>query len=252
MTRALIIEDEQPAALRLQKLIEGLRDDIKIVAQLDSVSSTVEWLGEHEMPDLLFLDIQLADGLSFEIFKQINITSSIIFTTAYDQYAVRAFEHNSIDYLLKPINEEKLERSLDKFTNLQVPKQTLDIDKIIAFMAQEKKEYKKRFLINMGSKIKSINTEDILLFYVLEKSTFISTIDNRSYPIDYSLDRVEEMINEDDFFRINRQTIVNHRGIDKISVYSKSRIKLEIKPQSDIELLVSSKKSHAFRLWLDK
>lgn len=252
MINALIVEDENPAAQRLQKMLNAIDKDISIVGIVDSVKSAVEWLKTEESPDLIFMDIQLGDGLSFNIFNEVAIESWVIFITAYDEYAIRAFEVNSVDYLLKPLKEENLARSIDKYKSLSGKSSAIDIDKVLLAIQHEKQNYKKRFMINLGTKIKSINTSDIISFYLLDKATYAFTNEGRSYPVDYSLDRIEEMVCPEDFFRINRQTIVNHSGINKISVFSKSRIRIETSPASEIELMVSSKKSHTFRLWLDK
>lgn len=252
MIRVIIIEDEEPASKRLTKLINQLAPDFEILACLDSVKSSAEWLLTNPQPDLLFLDIQLADGLSFDIFKKINIESFVIFTTAYDEYAIKAFELNSIDYLLKPVNETRLQNSIDKFRRLSQSQTPFDINSLIASIAAKETSYKKRFLINMGSKIKSIEIHDIALFFVLEKSTFLTTTEGKNYPVDFSLDKLEVMVDPDQFFRINRQAIVSYSAIKNISVYSKSRIKIDINQKNDIDLLVSTHKSHAFREWLDR
>jgi len=252
MTQVLLIEDEEPASNRLRKLITRLAPDFEIMATIDSVKSAVDWLTSNRQPDLIFLDIQLADGLSFDIFKKVNMASFVIFTTAYDEYAIKAFELNSIDYLLKPVNEAKLKNSIDKYRRLRQSQPAFDINSIIASITSKETSYKKRFLINMGSKIKSIETHDIALFYVLEKSTFLTTTDGKDYPVDFSLDKLETLLDRDQFFRINRQAMVNYNAIKNIAVFSKSRIRIEIQPTSEIELLVSTHKSHLFREWLDR
>ncbi len=252
MIKALIIEDEEPASVRLKNLLANVAPDIEVLNCLDSIESSVEWLKSNLAPDLIMLDIQLADGLSFDIFKQVDIYSFIIFTTAYDEYAIKAFELNSIDYLLKPIDKLKLERSIAKFRKLSKPAPQLNINELISAIESKKSNYKKRFLINIGSKIKSVETINIAYFYVLEKCTFLKTIQGKNYPIDFSLDKLELLINPDLFFRINRQNIINYNVIEKISVFSKSRIKIETIPQNEHELMVSANKSHSFRMWLDR
>ncbi len=252
MTKALIIEDELPAATRLTKLIHEADSEIEIIETLDSVESAIKWFKNNQHPDLLFLDIQLGDGLSFEIFNHVNVESFVIFTTAYDEYAIKAFELNSIDYLLKPIDSEKLKYSIEKFNRLKSRSEPININSIIDTIQLSKKEFKKRFVVNIGSKLKSIETSDIVYFYVMEKGAYFFTNDGRNYPIDFSLDKLESLLNPDDFFRINRQAIINYKYINKISIFSKSRIKLETLPANEVELLVSSNKSHHFRLWLDK
>jgi two-component system LytT family response regulator len=247
MIKTLIVEDEEPAAIRLKKLLNEVADDIEIVNWVDSIEGAVKWLKANPAPDLLMLDIQLGDGLSFEIFRQVQIESFVIFTTAYDEYAIKAFELNSIDYLLKPIDKEKLERSIAKFRKLKSPTSQLTINELIQTIESKTGNYKKRFLINMGAKIKSIETKDIASFYVMEKSCLLSTLEGRSYPIDFSLDKLEGLLNPDLFFRINRQAMVNFHAIDKISVFSKSRIKLELNPKNEIEMLVMTPRPASWR-----
>jgi len=252
MIRTLIIEDEEPAWKRLSKMLVALEPEIEIIDTLDSVESAIRWLNSHHAPDLLILDIQLADGQSFDIFKKVTVDSFVIFTTAYDEYAIKAFELNSIDYLLKPIDEQKLKKSLDKYKLLKKPSASLNINELISAIESRKANYKKRFLINVGQKIKSIETHDIAFFYVLEKSTFLCTSDGHNFPIDFSLDKLEELIDPDLFFRINRQYMISFNSIQKISVLSKSRIRIETSPKAESELLVSANKTHEFRLWLDR
>lgn len=251
MIRTLIIEDERPAALRLEKLLKETESTIEILGILDSVESTVNWLKINPRPDLIMLDIQLADGLSFEIFKKVKINSFIIFTTAYDEYAIQAFELNSIDYLLKPINKEKLNNSIEKFKRLTNSKPQFNIDDVIQFIENKKSVYKKRFAISIGTKIKSVESDEIAYFYSLDKNTFFCTFEGNNYPVDFSLDKLENLLDPENFFRINRQNIVHFKSIDKIHVLSKSRLELEIKKSKE-KLMVSSAKSHAFREWIDK
>ena len=252
MIKTLIIEDEEPAALRLEKLLVEIDPEVRILEKLDIVESAVQWFTENDPPDLVMLDIQLADGLSFEIFKQTEIDSFVIFTTAYDEYAIRAFELNSIDYLLKPIDKDKLIRSIEKFKKIRTSSPRVDFQELMHMLEGEKKKYKKRFIVNIGSKIKSVETSEVAYFYSLEKSTFICTGENHHYPVDFSLDNLEGLIDPDDFFRINRQYIINFNCISKIHVLSKSRIKIETIPSANETLLVSTAKAHAFRLWLDR
>jgi DNA-binding LytR/AlgR family response regulator len=251
MIRTLIIEDEEPAALRLEKLLKQTSQEIQIIDKLESIDSAVKWLTNNPHPDLIMLDIQLADGLSFEIFKKVKIDSFIIFTTAYDEYAIKAFELNSIDYLLKPVSKEKLASGIEKFKRLSDKKPSFNIDEIISWIENKKTTLKKRFAINIGPKIKSVETDNIAYFYSLEKNTFLCTFEGNNYPVDFSLDKLEELLNPDIFFRINRQNIIHFKSIEKIHVLSKSRLELEIK-SSEEKMVVSTAKSHPFREWIDK
>ncbi|MBN1769382.1 MAG: response regulator transcription factor [Prolixibacteraceae bacterium] len=251
MIRTLIVEDEEPAARRLEKLLCKADSEIEIAGKLESVSSTVHWLSTNPQPDLIMLDIQLADGLSFEIFKKVRVDSFVIFTTAYDEYAIKAFELNSIDYLLKPVDTEKLASAIEKYRRLSDKKPTFRIDEIIQFVETQKNPYKKRFAITIGSRIKSVEADDIACFYSLEKSTFLCTFEGGHFPVDFSLDRLEEILDPQTYFRVNRQTIVQYKAILKIHVLSKSRLELEIAKLPE-KILVSTAKSHQFRQWIDK
>lgn len=251
MIRTLIIEDEEPAVLRLKKLLLETEPDIEVVDILESVESAVSWLHENSHPDLMMLDIQLADGVSFDIFRKVKVDCFVIFTTAYDEYAIKAFELNSIDYLLKPIDRKKLSNSLQKFKKLKQTSRQMDISDLIESIESWKTGYKKRFAISIGSRIKSVETAEIAFFYSMEKNTFLNTFDGHEYPVDFSLDRVESIIDPDIFFRINRQYIVNYKAIEKINVLSKSRLELKVTGTSE-KLLVSTAKSHSFRMWIDK
>ncbi len=252
MISVLIIEDEAPAAKRLEKLLKEVEPSITILETIESVSAAIKWFKDHTQPDLLMLDIQLADGLSFDIFKQVNINSFVIFTTAFDEYAIKAFELNSIDYLLKPINTEKLRKSIEKFRRLHSEKNVLDIHAVIAAMDQGRKKYKQRFSVNVGTRIKSIETANISYFYSMDKYTFLFTNENRHYPIDFALDKLEDLIDPQQFFRINRQYTLNFYSILKINVLSKSRIAIHTTPSTEEPLLVSTARTHEFRLWLDR
>jgi DNA-binding LytR/AlgR family response regulator len=252
MIRTLIIEDESPAAIRLKRMLEEVEPSIRVVDTLESVSSAVRWLENNPQPDLLMLDIQLADGLSFEIFKQVTIDSFVIFTTAYDEYAIKAFELNSIDYLLKPIHKEKLNRAIGKFKKLKGESASLNVQALLEAMDRSKKKYKERFAINVGVRIKSIEVSRIAYFYSLDKSTFLCTKENRHYPVDYALDKLEELLDPDHFFRVNRQYMVNYHSIEKIDVLSKSRVAIQTIPATEETLLVSTARTHQFRLWLDR
>jgi DNA-binding LytR/AlgR family response regulator len=204
------------------------------------------------MPDLVMLDVQLGDGLSFDIFKQVDIICPVIFTTAYDEYAIKAFELNSIDYLLKPISKEKLERSIEKFRKLTHQAVPADWKILASLLDKEKREYKQRFLVYIGEHLHSVQTSDIAYFYSVEKSTFLTTSSGKSFCIDLSLDKLEGLLSPTDFFRINRQYLISFGSIKKISILSKSRIKLQLAPLPTQEILISASRTHDFREWLDR
>ncbi|MEI7504043.1 MAG: LytTR family DNA-binding domain-containing protein [Paludibacter sp.] len=250
--KILIIEDEQPAAKRLEKMLLEIAPDFEIVHRCDSIESSVLFFKSGIIPDLVMLDVQLGDGLSFEIFKQVEISCPVIFTTAYDEYAIKAFELNSIDYLLKPISKEKLEKSIEKFKKLNQQAVQSDWKTLASLMDKEKREYKQRFLVYVGEHLLSVQTSDIAYFYSVEKSTFLTTKAGKSYPLDLSLEKLEGMLSPKDFFRINRQYITSFESIRKMSVLSKSRIKLTLEPLPSDEILISNARTRYFREWLDR
>lgn len=252
MTKVLIIEDEQPAAKRLEKMLLEIAPEFEIMQRCDSIESSVQFLKTGIMPDLIMLDVQLGDGLSFDIFKQVDISCSIIFTTAYDEYAIKAFELNSIDYLLKPISKEKLEKSIEKFKKLSLQTVQADWKTLSTLLDKEKRDYKQRFLVYLGEHLHSVQTSDVAYFYSIEKSTFLTTKLGKSFSIDLSLEKLERMLSPKDFFRINRQYIISFQSIKKISVLSKSRIKLLLEPPPTEEVLISNARTHEFREWLDR
>jgi len=251
MIYTLIVEDEEPAATRLIRLLKNLDEDIEIAAVTDTVESAVKWLNNHKQPDLLILDIQLGDGLSFDIFRKVKVDSYVIFTTAYDEYAVRAFETNSIDYLLKPVDEGKLARSLEKYRKYS-GNIGPDLDNLIETIEKRKEKYKKRFVVTVASRIRVIETPEIAYFYSKDKNTFLCTRDNHHYPLESSLDNIAEIIDPGLFFRISRQFIVSYRNILKIDILSKSRIRIITDPPSEEEMLVSTTRTSEFRNWLDR
>jgi len=250
----LIIEDEQPAAKRLTKLIQQEEAEAKIVGTLDSVESAVKWLKTFKTPDLVFMDIQLADGLSFDIFTKVEINSPIIFTTAYDQYALQAFKVNSVDYLLKPIDPDELRKAFAKFKMVYAHEPTTydqgAIEQLI--QAMTKKDYKERFLVKTGQHLQYINVEDIAYFYSEDGLVHLQTNTTKRYIIDYTLDQLEGMIDPHCFFRINRKIITNICAVKKIHTYFNSRLLLDLAPKINLEVIVSRDRVGDFKQWLDK
>ncbi|MBV5349581.1 response regulator transcription factor [bacterium] len=254
MYKVLIIEDEKPAAEWLRQLIMKFDSRISILAVIDSVSGAAEWFQQNQSPDLVFMDIQLADGLSFEIFERVKVPCPVIFTTAYEEYAVKAFKVNSIDYLLKPIAYNEMESAFQKFEN-QARKveevQPVSIELLNKVKEMLRKQYKTRFVIKVGEHLKSIPVEEILFFYSLEKATYLCTADFKTYLVDYSLDRISEMVDEHRFFRINRKYILSNLSIADIVFYSNSRLKIKLKKTDEENIIVSRDKVVAFKEWLD-
>lgn len=247
----LIIEDEKPAARLLQRKVEKL--GLQVNTMLHSVEEAISWFQNNPHPDLIFLDIQLSDGLSFEIFEQIDIKSAVIFTTAYDEYALRAFKLNSIDYLLKPIDEEELSTAISKFKN-QFQKNTissLDFEAIKRMLVNPvEKEYKKRFSVKIGQQLKVISIDEVECFYSENKGTYIHTLDNRDYLIDSTLEVVEAEINPKEFYRVSRKFIVTLKAVKEIQVYSNSRLKIILPTYKDDEVIVARERVGDFKEWI--
>lgn len=248
--KVLIIEDETRAANHLERLIKKIAPEMEVVAKLESVRDSVEYLSKGQEMELIFSDIQLADGLSFEIFTQVRIACPIIFTTAWDHYAIEAFKTNGIDYLLKPVEEERLVKAIGKARQFSpVPM----LEKILAMAgSRPEKNYKSRFLVKVGEKIKTIPVEEITAFYSLEKATYLLTFSNRSYCIDFALDQLETILNPETFFRISRKYMVSLQACSNITAWSNSRLKLRIDGIEDQEIIVARERVQDFRNWLDK
>ena len=256
MIRALIIEDEPLAAKRLARMIHEINSEVEILDILDTVSSAVQWLNLKEA-DLIFVDIHLADGNSFTIFEQIQVKTPIIFTTAYDEYAIQAFKLNSIDYLLKPIEKSELAYSLQKFQSNQASASVPSVDMQAIWQAIQEQQaappsFQKRFMVSSGDKIKSIPVEEVAYFFGQQKYVFLITHDGRRHIVNYTLGQLESLLDPHDFFRINRQFILQFEAIENMFAYSKSRIKVELKPASDIEAIVSIEKTPRFKSWLNR
>jgi DNA-binding LytR/AlgR family response regulator len=247
----LIIEDEILAANRLGKILTELDSTISIIDKLDTVQGAVSWLMANEEVDLIFLDIQLADGMSFEIFELVEVTTPIIFTTAYDQYALDAFKVNSIDYLLKPIMKEDVSLALKKY-HQRIAKDDFDKNQISALVKTFTKQYKNRFLIKIGEHIKSIATNDIGFFYSQEKATYSMTSTGQRYLLDYSLEQLAPMVDPQRFFRINRAYLVSMDAVVDIIAYTNSRLKLVLHYSSETEIIVSRERVNDFKKWLDQ
>nr|WP_297337361.1 LytTR family DNA-binding domain-containing protein [Algoriphagus sp.] len=249
----LIIEDEKRAANRLIQLIKPLFENCHFLNPLDSIQSAVGFFQTYPHPDLIFCDIQLADGLSFEIFQKVKLSTPVIFTTAYDQYAIEAFRVNAVDYLLKPIDPEELKRAVDKFKNQQLP------SSINATLLQQllqssgsKTEFKQRFLIRFGEKIQSILSEDIFYFCSEERVTFLINRKGKRYVLDQTLEHTEMQVDPRIFFRLNRKYLVAFDSIEEVGIYSNSRLKVRLKFCEDRDILVSRERVSAFKAWLDQ
>lgn len=249
--KVLIVEDEQAAARRLEKLLSEVAPEIVVLQRLDSVETAVTWLQNNPQPDLMLLDIHLADGASFDIFEHIQVTCPVIFTTAYDEYALQAFRVNAVDYLLKPIKSAELAGALEKYKKLYKPAPPDYAALLDTIRKQEGQNYLRRMLIRFGNSIKLVDMADAAYFYTKDKITFIVTRSTgKRFPVDYPLDKLENMLDPRTFFRINRQFIVNVTAIREMHPYSKSRVKVDMDPSTDQETIVSTERSAEFKKWL--
>ena len=248
----IIIEDEKPAARLLERKVEKL--GLKINTLLHSVEESIHWFQNNPHPDLIFLDIQLSDGLSFEIFENSTINSAVIFTTAYDEYALRAFKLNSIDYLLKPIDEEDLEIAINKFKarNVVTPSLSLDFDMIKKMLTNPiDRTFKKRFTIKMGQQLKMITIDEVECFYSENKGTYLHTFENRNYLLDSTLEQLETELDPKNFYRVSRKFIIPLKGIKEIQMHSNSRLKVILPTYKDDEVIVARERVSDFKEWLD-
>jgi len=252
MMRVLIVEDERPAAERLGKLMREINPHITIEGITETVEETVNWLSSHDLPTLIMMDIQLDDGLCFEIFDSLSVDVPIIFTTAFNEYTLQAFKVNSIDYLLKPIDKKDLQLALDKYTRLSHNHSNLEAQIKKAFQ-ELKKTYRSRFLIKIGANYKSIGVDEISCFYIQNKGTYLQTATGHSYAVDFTLEQLVEMLDPNLFYRINRSCVVQIDAITQLNAFSSSRLQLTLENMERSELLVISRdKVSDFKKWLDK
>jgi DNA-binding LytR/AlgR family response regulator len=248
----LIIEDEKPAADKLKLLLRKIDAGITVGGVLETVEDSVNWLREHASPDLILMDIQLNDGICFEIFSIVKITTPIIFTTAYDEYAIRAFKVNSVDYLLKSIDLDALAAAIQKYRSLFANGGT-DVTKIGKVAEDMVRNYRTRFLVKVGLQYNSVLTDEVECFSICERSTFLRTFAGKLYDLDFSLEQIQTMVDPNRFFRINRNCIVNIRAIQNIVSYSTTRLKLKLGSNNAADdLIVSRDKVSEFKQWLDR
>jgi DNA-binding LytR/AlgR family response regulator len=249
--KTIIIEDEQLAARRLENLVKTIDPTIEIVAKLESVKESVEWFKTNPQPDLIFLDIHLEDGLSFSIFEQVKVNSPIIFTTAFDEYAIKAFKLKSIDYLLKPIVQNDLEKAIAKFRDWGEKKQMIDVKELFRLVQGKTPNYRERFSVVVGQKLKSIDVKEINYFFSNSGITFVTMNPKGQYSLDISLDNLMEELDPKLFFRVNRQYVVSLQSIVNIHIFPKSRLKLELNPLVPEGVFVSLDKVVDFKKWVD-
>lgn len=251
--KILIIEDEQPAAKRLAQLIDNSIPSAEVIDVIDSVESAVKWLKKFPAPNLIFLDIQLADGLSFDIFKQVEVKSPIIFTTAYDQYTLKAFKVNSVDYLLKPIDPQEFRESIEKYKEFFQQQKGYDDTALKDLLTSlQQKEYKERFLVKTGQQLSYLITKEVAYFFSEDGLVQARHQSGKKHFVDYSLDQLEGVLNPKKFFRISRKLIVKIDAIAKINIWFNSRLKLDLRPKINFDVIVSRERVGDFKRWLDK
>jgi len=257
--KILIVEDEDLAVKKLKKTLMSVDDSATVVGEADSIRSTVSWLQENPAPDLILMDIELADGQSFEIFNQVKVKSPVIFITSYDEYALRAFKVNSVDYLLKPVQKEDLQAALEKFRGMKkmyTPEQegTVSLDALVRELQQklQTRDYRKRFLVKHGQKLVSVDIEEIAYFFSDGRLNFFKTTDNRKFVVDYTMDELNDMLDPDKYFRISRSFFISVNSVSQIHDYFGNRLILHLKPETDKEAIVSREKVTDFKTWLGK
>lgn len=258
--RILIVEDEDLAVKKLQKTLAAVDVTASVIGVTDSIKATVDWLQTNEQPDLILMDIELADGQSFEVFNLTDVKSPVIFTTSYDEYALKAFKVNSVDYLLKPIQKEELQAALQKYRQLHATakapdgKPDMNLETLVRELQQklQPKEFRKRFLVKHAQKLVSVEIDEIAYFYSDGRLNFFKTNDNKKYVVDYTMDELEDMLDPEKYFRISRSFYVSVSSIDKIDDYFGNRLILQLKPSVDKEALVSREKVTEFKKWMGK
>lgn len=253
--KILLVEDEDLAVKKLRKTLEAVDPGIEVIGTTDSIKATVQWLKDNPAPELILMDIELADGQSFEIFNLIDVNGPVIFTTSYDEFALKAFKVNSVDYLLKPIQKDELEAAINKFRRLKgTENPNTDFDSLVRELQQklQPKEYRKRFLVKQGQKLISIEIEEIAYFFSDGRLNFFKTTDNRTFVVDYTMEELEEMLDNQKYFRISRSFYVSINSVDKIEDYFGNRLLLGLKPPVDKQALVSREKVTAFKKWMGK
>jgi DNA-binding LytR/AlgR family response regulator len=248
----IILEDEELAARRLETMIRQFDPAINIMAKIESVEEAIIWFKSHPEPDLIFLDIHLEDDLSFAIFDKVEVKSPIIFTTAFDEYAIKAFKLKSIDYLLKPISQDDLNKAILKYQDWnKVNSKLIDMQALFELINKKVPDYKSRFSITIGTKIRTFEISEIAYFYSQSSISFMVTNDNMEFPVDYSLDELNNLLDPQQFFRINRQYLVKMKAIANVHVFPKSHLKLELKPPRKEDVFVSIDKVVKFKDWLN-
>ena len=252
--KILIIEDEYHAQKYLSNLLKKVMPSAQILNMLDSVEDAVDWFNNNPSPDLVFMDIQLADGLSFSIFKKVEVDTPVIFTTAFDQYTLQAFKVNSVDYLLKPIDEVDLQKAVDKYQQIYRANTIFNQASLVKVIKsfQQKENFRQRFLIKQGKDFIYLPVEEIAYLYSSDGMTFIIDTHKKRHLLDTTLDAIEKELNPKNFYRISRKQIIHIQSVSKIFAYFNHRLKLELRPESKVEAIVSRERVKDFKAWLDR
>lgn len=258
--KILIVEDEDLAVKKLKKTLSAIDSTATVVGESDSIKATVDWLENNPAPDLILMDIELADGQSFEIFNHVQVKSPVIFITSYDEYALKAFKVNSVDYLLKPVQKEDLEAAIEKYKTIKKvyagngESSSISLDALVKELQQklQTKEYRKRFLVKHGQKLVSVEVDEIAYFFSDGRLNFFKTFDNRKFVVDYTMDELNEMLDPDKYYRISRSFFISVNSVAQIHDYFGNRLILQLKPESDKEAIVSREKVTDFKNWLGK
>jgi DNA-binding LytR/AlgR family response regulator len=256
----LIVEDEDLAVKKLKKTLMNVDESATVVGETDSIKSTVDWIQNNPAPDLILMDIELADGQSFEIFNHVQVKSPVIFITSYDEYALKAFKVNSVDYLLKPVQKEDLQAALEKYQEMKKMYTTESatpqvlIEDLVKELQQklQTKEFRKRFLVKLGQKLVSVEVDDIAYFFSDGRLNFFKTFDNKKYVVDYTMDELNEMLDPGKYFRISRSFFISVNSVAQIHDYFGNRLMLNLKPETEKEAIVSREKVTEFKNWLGK
>jgi len=250
--KVLIVEDEYHAQKYLSNLLKEIIPTVQILGTLDSVEDTVDWFYNHPAPDLIFMDIQLADGISFSVFKKVKVNAPVIFTTAFDQYTLQAFKVNSVDYLLKPVDQVDLQKAIDKYRQIYESNTAFDQESLLKVInsLQGKEKFRQRVLIKQGKDFIYLPVEEIAYLYSTDGMTFTVDMHNKRHLVDAALDTIEKELNPEDFYRISRKQIIHIQSVTKIFAYYNHRLKLELKPQSKVDAIVSRDRVKAFKAWL--
>ncbi len=256
--KILIVEDEDLAVKKIRKTLADVDAEAEVVGVTDSIKTSVEWLRNNPSPDLILMDVELSDGQSFEIFSRMDVKSPVIFTTSYDEFALKAFKVNSVDYLLKPIQKEDLDKALLKYRHLKTlyaeNTAALNVDSIVQEIKQklQPKEYRKRFLVKNGQRLVSVEVEEIAFFFSDGRLNFFKTFDNKKYVVDYTMDELEDMLDTQKYFRISRSFYVSVNSVEQIHDYFGNRLLLNVKPAVEKEAIVSREKVGDFKKWMGK